>query len=158
VARVSAMTKDPKPTSERIEPLALRVLTGDIILPEFQRSFVWKRKQILELLDSIYRNYPIGSMLVWESRQRLASKRAIADLDVAQRSENYPVNYLLDGQQRLSTICGVLYWEPGDPKSVWNVVFDLKTEKFLTLITRMIYQSIKYRYVASPTPPTILDV
>lgn len=130
MVRVSAMTKDPKPTSERIEPLAHRVLTGDIILPEFQRPFVWKRKQILELLDSIYRNYPIGSMLVWESRQKLASKRAIADLDIAQRSENYPVNYLLDGQQRLSTICGVLYWEPGDPKSVWNVVFDLKMEKF----------------------------
>lgn len=122
--------KDPKPTSERIEQLAQRVLVGDIILPEFQRPFVWKRKQILELLDSIYRNYPIGSALLWESRQELASKRSIADLEVGERSKNYPVNYLLDGQQRLSTICGVLHWEPGDPKSVWNVVFDLKTEKF----------------------------
>jgi hypothetical protein len=122
--------KDPKPTPERVEQLAQRVLMGDIILPEFQRPFVWKRKQILELLDSIFRNYPIGSMLVWESSQKLASKRTIADLEVAQRSEKYPVNYLLDGQQRLSTICGVLHWQPGDPRSVWNVVFDLKTEKF----------------------------
>ena len=122
---------DPKPTAERIEPLAERVLIGDIILPEFQRPFVWKRKQILELVDSIYRNYPIGSMLVWESRQELASKRSIADLEVGERSKSYPVNYLLDGQQRLSTICGVLYWEPGDPRSVWNVVFDLKTQKFM---------------------------
>jgi hypothetical protein len=40
------------------------------------------------------------------------------------------VNYLLDGQQRLSTICGVLHWSPGDPKSVWNVVFDLRSERF----------------------------
>lgn len=123
-------SKDPKPTAERIEPLAGRVLSGDIILPEFQRPFVWKRKQILELVDSIYHNYPIGSMLLWESRQKLASKRAIADLEVGERSPNYPVNYLLDGQQRLSTICGVLYWEPGDAKSVWNVIFDLKTQKF----------------------------
>lgn len=122
--------KDPKPTAERIEQLANRVLVGDIILPEFQRPFVWKRKQILELLDSIYRNYPIGSALLWESRQELASKRSIADLEVGERSKNYPVNYLLDGQQRLSTICGVLHWEPGDPNSVWNVVFDLRTEKF----------------------------
>ena len=122
--------KDPKPTAERIEQLANRVLVGDIILPEFQRPFVWKRKQILELLDSIYRNYPIGSALLWESRQELASKRSIADLEVGERSKNYPVNYLLDGQQRLSTICGVLHWEPGDPKSVWNVIFDLKSEKF----------------------------
>ncbi len=130
MARRTPTAKDPKPTAERIEPLAERVLIGDIILPEFQRPFVWKRKQILELVDSIYRNYPIGSMLLWESRQELASKRAIADLDIGERSKNYPVNYLLDGQQRLSTICGVLYWEPGDPKSVWNVIFDLKPHKF----------------------------
>jgi hypothetical protein len=122
--------RDPKPTPERILQLASRVLVGDIILPEFQRPFVWKRGQILELMDSIYRNYPIGSLLVWESTQKLASKRTIADLQVAERSETYPVNYLLDGQQRLSAICGTIYWTPGNPRSVWNVVFDLKTGKF----------------------------
>lgn len=127
----SATARDPKPTPERILQLANRVLTGDIVLPEFQRPFVWKRRQILELLDSIYKNYPIGSLLVWESTQELESKRTIADLEVADRSETYPVNYLLDGQQRLSAICGAIYWEPGDPKSVWNVVFDLKTGRFL---------------------------
>jgi hypothetical protein len=126
----SQTARDPKPTPERILQLAQRVLNADIILPEFQRPFVWKRKQILELVDSIYRNYPIGSLLVWESHQKLASKRTIADLQVADRSEQYPVNYLLDGQQRLSTICGVIHWEPGDPKSVWNVIFDLKTARF----------------------------
>jgi hypothetical protein len=123
--------RDPKPTPERILQLANRVLVGDIILPEFQRPFVWKRRQILDLMDSVYRNYPIGSLLVWESTQKLESKRTIADLEVAERSEKYPVNYLLDGQQRLSAICGVLYWAPGNPKSVWNVVFDLKAGRFL---------------------------
>jgi hypothetical protein len=122
--------KDPKPTSERIQQLAQRVLIGDIVLPEFQRHFVWKRNQILALLDSIFRNYPIGSLLVWESHQPLANKRTIADLEIGARSPNYPVNYLLDGQQRLSTICGVLFWKPGDPTSVWNVAFDLRTQKF----------------------------
>ncbi len=123
--------RDPKPTPERILQLASRVLDGDIILPEFQRPFVWKRRQVLELMDSIYRNYPIGSLLVWESTQKLASKRNIADLAVAARSEQYPVNYLLDGQQRLSAICGVIYWTPGgEPRSVWNVIFDLKTGRF----------------------------
>lgn len=122
--------KDPKPTSERVQQLAARVLMGDIILPEFQRPFVWKRKQVIELLDSILRNYPIGSMLVWESRQSLASKRSIGDLNIADRSDSYPVNYLLDGQQRLSTICGVLHWTPGDPKSIWNVIYDLRSQKF----------------------------
>lgn len=127
----SQTARDPKPTPERILQLAQRVLDGDIILPEFQRPFVWNRKQILELVDSIFRNYPIGSLLVWESHQKLQSKRTIADLEVAERSTQYPVNYLLDGQQRLSTVCGVIYWSPGDPKSVWNVIFDLKTGRFM---------------------------
>ncbi len=125
--------KDPKPTPERIMQLANRVLDGDIILPEFQRPFVWKRKQILELLDSVYRNFPIGSLLVWESTSKLASKRTIADLEVAERSEKYPVNYLLDGQQRLSTICGAIHWTPGESKSVWNVAFDLRSGRFFHL-------------------------
>jgi hypothetical protein len=139
VAMRTVTAKDPKPTPERIEQLAQRVLMGDIVLPEFQRPFVWKRKQIIELVDSIFRNYPIGSMLVWESTQELASKRTIADLEVGERSKTYPVNYLLDGQQRLSTICGVLYWAPGDPKSYWNVAFDLKSQKFSMLITSRNY-------------------
>jgi uncharacterized protein with ParB-like and HNH nuclease domain len=66
--------RDTKPTPERILQLASRVLVGDIILPEFQRPFVWKRGLVLELMDSIYRNYPMGSLLVWESTQKLASK------------------------------------------------------------------------------------
>lgn len=126
----TSTARDPKPTPERILQLASRVLQGDIILPEFQRPFVWKPRQVLDLMDSVYRNYPIGSLLVWESRQQLASKRSIADLEIAERSETYPVNYLLDGQQRLSAICGVLYWKPGKLNSVWNVVFDLKTGRF----------------------------
>lgn len=125
--------RDPKPTAERVVQLANRVLEGDILLPRFQRAFVWKRKQVLDLLDSIARNYPIGSMLLWQSRQELANERNIAGLQVAPTKPDYPVNYLLDGQQRLSTICGVLHWKPGQADSVWNVAYDLKNERFLHL-------------------------
>lgn len=125
--------RDPKPAAERIVQLAQRVLDGDILLPRFQRNFVWSRKQIIDLLDSVARNYPIGSVLLWQSRQELAHERKIADLEVSPARLDYPVNYLLDGQQRLSTICGALHWTPGDPRSVWNVAYDLKTEKFIHL-------------------------
>ncbi|MGA3565641.1 GmrSD restriction endonuclease domain-containing protein [Melissospora conviva] len=127
--------RDPRPAAERILQLANRVLTGDILLPRFQRNFVWSRKQVIDLLDSIARNYPIGSMLLWQSRQELASERSIADLEVAPTKPDYPVNYLLDGQQRLSTICGALHWKPGDPDSVWNLAYDLRSGKFVHLET-----------------------
>ncbi|MEV4919005.1 DUF262 domain-containing protein [Streptomyces tirandamycinicus] len=128
--------KDPRPTVERISQLAQRVLTGDILLPKFQRDFVWPREKVLGLLDSIARNYPIGSILLWQSRQELASERTIGGLGIADRKPDYPVNYLLDGQQRLSTVCGALHWKPnGDPDSIWNIVFDIPSGEFIHLHT-----------------------
>ena len=116
-AGVPTPPKDPQPTIDRIDELARRILTGDILLPKFQREYVWERPQILMLLDSIAKGYPIGSILLWQTRQELHSERQIADLDVDLPRPDYPVNYLLDGQQRLSTICGAMFWKGGDPKS-----------------------------------------
>jgi len=127
--------KDPQPSVDRIDDLAKRILTGDIYLPKFQREFVWERSQVIDLLDSVARNYPIGSILLWQSRQELRSEGRIADLEIAQPKPDYPVNYLLDGQQRLSSICGALYWKGGEASSPWNVVYDLKTRSFLHLDT-----------------------
>lgn len=127
--------KDPQPSVDRIDDLAKRILNGDIYLPKFQREFVWERSQVIDLLDSVARNYPIGSILLWQSRQELRSEGRIADLEIAQPKPDYPVNYLLDGQQRLSSICGALYWKGTDPSSPWNVVYDLKTKSFLHLDT-----------------------
>ena len=117
--------KDPQPSVDRIDELARRILSGDILLPKFQREFVWKRAQVLTLLDSIVRNYPIGSVLLWQSRQELRSENRIADLEIDLPKPDYPVNYLLDGQQRLSSVCGSLYWTGTDPQSVWNIAYDL---------------------------------
>lgn len=129
------LPKDPQPSVDRIDELARRVLVGDILLPQFQRDFVWKRQQVLDLLDSIARNYPIGSLLLWQSRQELRRENRIADLKIDLPKPDYPVNYLLDGQQRLSAICGALYWNGADPNSVWNIAYDLRKKEFLHLDT-----------------------
>lgn len=124
---------NPKPSVDDLSELAHRVLTGDIVLPKFQRDFVWPPAKVLGLLDSIAHNYPIGSILLWRSKLRLKSEREIADLKIADRDLDYPVNYLLDGQQRLSTICGSYYWRPSDQKqaaSIWNIVYDFPSESF----------------------------
>lgn len=127
--------KDPQPSVDRIDELARRVLSGDILLPKFQRDFVWERNQILDLLDSIARNYPIGSILLWQSRQELRNENRIADLEIKLPKPDYPVNYLLDGQQRLSTICGALFWKGKDPLSVWNIAYDLRQQRFFHMDT-----------------------
>jgi hypothetical protein len=127
--------KDPQPSVDRIDDLAKRILTGDIYLPKFQREFVWEKQQVIDLLDSVARNYPIGSVLLWQSKQELRSENRIADLEIALPKPEYPVNYLLDGQQRLSSICGALYWKGGKADSPWNIAYDLRAKTFHHLDT-----------------------
>ena len=125
----------PQPSVDRVEELAGRILRGDIILPKFQRDFVWSKKQVIELWDSIARNYPIGSVLLWRSRETLKAERTIADLKIGATLFDYPVNYLLDGQQRLSSVCGALYWKGDDPDSQWNIAYDLRAATFFHMDT-----------------------
>ncbi len=127
--------KDPQPSVDRIDGLATRILNGDILLPKFQRSFVWERPQIISLLDSVSRGYPIGSVLLWQTRQELRSENSIADLAIQLPKPDYPVNYLLDGQQRLSTICAAMHWNGTDAKSRWNLAYDLRQQQFVHLET-----------------------
>lgn len=124
--------RDPKPEIMRLEELALLVKAGEIKLPRFQRPFVWKTPDMLKLLDSIYKGYPIGSILIWNSSQKLISERSILGLEVnVEENSYYPTNYLLDGQQRLTTLCGALFWEGDDQNSIWNIHFDLENEEFV---------------------------
>ena len=127
--------KAPHPSVDRVEELAGRILSGDIILPKFQREFVWSKKQVIDLWDSIARNYPIGSVLLWRSREKLNAERTIADLEIGSTKYDYPVNYLLDGQQRLSSVCGALYWRGKNPESQWNIAYDLREKRFFHMDT-----------------------
>ncbi|TDB86553.1 DUF262 domain-containing protein, partial [Actinomadura sp. KC216] len=132
--RARTSRHDTRPTTPRLGKLAERVMEGEVRLPTFQRDFVWTRRQVLDLLDSVARNYPIGSVLLWSSTLELDSSRTIAGLDIEIQRADGKVDYLLDGQQRLSTICGALYWNPEydpDPDSYWNIVYDLNEERFL---------------------------
>lgn len=131
----ASVPKDPQPSVDRIEDLARRILNADILLPKFQRDFVWDKPQVLQLWDSVARGYPIGSILLWQSRQELRSQNQIADLPINLPKPDYPVNYLLDGQQRLSSICGAMYWMRTDPTSPWNIAYDLREDRFKHLDT-----------------------
>jgi hypothetical protein len=124
--------RDPKPEIQRLEALVNSIRSGEIKLPKFQRAFVWSKNEMLDLLDSIYNGYPIGSILLWHSSERLKSERAIDGFEVSTNYvDTYPTDYLLDGQQRLTTLCGSLFWEGSEITSIWRIFFDLDTEKFV---------------------------
>lgn len=100
-------TAELTPTAQKIDRLIKRIEEGDIKIPAFQRGYVWKQNQVIELLESIVNEYPIGSILLWKSSDHLNSTRNIAGYKIPARDVAYPVNYVLDGQQRLASIYGV---------------------------------------------------
>jgi hypothetical protein len=58
----------PRPEPERISALIKRIDEGDVKLPTFQRPQVWNVGQAIDLLDSVNRGYPVGSLLFWLTR------------------------------------------------------------------------------------------
>lgn len=64
---VHLLERRPEARTVRVEDLLAEVGRGRIRVPEFQRLFRWERDNARELLDSIYRGYPIGTLLLWET-------------------------------------------------------------------------------------------
>ena len=109
-------------TSISIGALAERVRDGELALPEIQRSFVWNRPQVRDLLDSLYRAFPIGTLLLWRAGD-IGYSRAIESAATGGSQANQ-TDYVLDGQQRLTALARVIY--DGDP----DIRFNLDTERF----------------------------
>lgn len=97
------------PSSPRLASLLSDVERGNIKIPVFQREYIWSDDQIISLLDSIYRGYPVGSLLMWSTREELKHERNVGGFSLPVTPEDYPVNYILDGQQRLTTLYGVFH-------------------------------------------------
>lgn len=116
--------------------LVERVAAGKIRVPRFQRPFVWKQPDLSALLDSVLLGFPIGSILVWDTEQKIASGSRIGPVEISPRPKGQ-VGYLLDGQQRVSTLVGTLRL-PGDANPIvdlidWGVYYDLDEREFVHL-------------------------
>ena len=103
--------------------------SGHMALPEFQRGYVWNRDQVRGLFDSLYRRHPVGGLLVWATESRTAAHRGDAELAAG------VVKLLLDGQQRMTSLYGVVRGEPpqffdGNEKAFSGLRFHLETETF----------------------------
>jgi len=105
-----------------------QVDAGTVLLPEFQRGYVWNRDQVRGLMRSLYKGYPVGSLLVWETDAAHQAVRGVAPASGTR-------SLLLDGQQRVTTLYGVVRGTPpaffeGDPQAFRNLRFNVETEAF----------------------------
>jgi len=115
---------------EPLHRLVEKLASGEIVLPDIQREYVWAGAQIPRLLDSLYREWPVGSVLLWTTNLSIPTKRAAV-------LQGAPVigkpAILLDGQQRLSTIARVMLPDaipPGEKHP--DVRFNPETREFKT--------------------------
>lgn len=96
-----------KPEIVFIYQLIKEIITGKMRIPKFQRRFIWTRNQMLDLFSSVYLQYPIGSILVWDADDTVSSTNWVGPIQISPTQPG-PASHVLDGQQRLSTLVGVL--------------------------------------------------
>lgn len=100
-----------KPQSLEIRQLVEMYLNDELKLPEMQRKYVWTSSKVRDLVDSIYRDYPSGSILMWRVDQ-LPETRESAILGDREKSVFSEKLLLLDGQQRITSLASVMTGKP----------------------------------------------
>src|SRR5690242_11089682 len=113
----------------KISTILDHIDSGHMSLPEFQRGYVWNRDQVRGLFDSLYRRHPVGGLLVWATEAKTAVHRGDGPLAAG------IVKLLLDGQQRMTTLYGVVRGKPpkffdGNAQAFTGLRFHLQNEVF----------------------------
>ena len=73
-----------------IKKLIERISSGDIRIPAFQRDYVWESDQVSFLLDSIYKEFPIGTIILWKTDNRLNSEKNLVFSNSLSRKKTIP--------------------------------------------------------------------
>jgi hypothetical protein len=120
-----------------VEELVGRIERGQLRLPEMQRRYVWRSPRVRDLLDSLYRGYPSGAILLWETNEDVP----LQEFGVSQKDNPYQnTQLLLDGQQRLTSLSAVIRGEPvmvRGRKKPLELLFNLEHPEHLAVVTEV---------------------
>jgi hypothetical protein len=121
-----------QPAVDRIRPgrLVDFALSGKIRIPPFQRPFRWAKPDVERLFDSIYRGYPIGNLLMWRRPAPAAAVR-IGPLSI-DAPDTPDALWVVDGQQRVTSLVGALAVPPGTVDPRFLIYFDLHARQFVS--------------------------
>ncbi|MEN8214989.1 MAG: DUF262 domain-containing protein [Pseudomonadota bacterium] len=148
-----------KPEVTLMDDIFEEFSSGQLRIPGFQRPFVWEPSDMLDLFDSLYNGYPIGSLLLWETSEKIKSGQQVGAIKIPD-ANNGLVTYVLDGQQRLATLYSCLKLAKDFPLTKkledwrWWIWFDLRNDNFIHVKTekhepwlfpvRAIYQTMDF--------------
>lgn len=112
----------------KVETLLKDIENRELVLPEFQRDYVWKEEDVKKFIQSIYKNYPTGSLLIWKTLTPPKLRGAYKTSEVGY------TKVILDGQQRLTTLFFLLknksppYYESREFN--FNLWFNVEADEF----------------------------
>lgn len=121
-----------------VEELVGMIERGELRLPEMQRRYVWRSTRVRDLLDSLYRGYPSGVILLWDTDEKVPQQ----DFSIAQQVNPYQsTRLLLDGQQRLTSLSAVISGKPVNVrgrKRPIDILFNLEHPDQLAVVTEVL--------------------
>lgn len=128
-------------TDQTVDELINEIERGEVRLPEIQRHYVWTSTQVRNLFDSLYRKYPSGTILLWETDDK--DEVPLQDMAIEQQDNPYSnTHLLLDGQQRLTSLAAVIRGksvhvkEKDKPKAI-ELMFNLEHPDHLDIVTEV---------------------
>ena len=118
-----------KPEREYLREIATKLSDGTYAIPAFQRDYVWKKNQILDLFDSISKGYPIGSIILWKPKD--FSIPPVKDVISEKVTDDSKSEYfILDGRQRITTFYGCVSDIKDKPED-FRLYYDLDGDAFV---------------------------
>jgi len=124
-------------TEASVEELVSMIERGELRLPEMQRRYVWRSTRVRDLLDSLYRGYPSGAILLWETDEPVPLQEFAIE---QQKNAFHSTRLLLDGQQRLTSLSAVIRGEPvsvrGRQRPI-ELLFNLDHPEQLVVVTEV---------------------
>ncbi len=122
----------PENRSRKYDHLFTEIDTGRIKIPQFQRDFVWDKRQTARLLDSLIKGFPIGTFIFWKTKEKLREVRDIGNISLPDTPEGEFVYYVLDGQQRITSLYavrkGIRITREGKTVDYHDIVIDLDAD------------------------------
>jgi uncharacterized protein with ParB-like and HNH nuclease domain len=141
----------PEPQSRTFSSLINDIENGQIKIPQFQRDFVWDIKKSASLMDSIIKGYPIGTFIFWRTNEQLRTVRNIGGLDLPKTKIGEFADYVLDGQQRLTTLFaslkGAKIVRDDNEEDYSEIYIDLKAEDDKDIVTIYVDELPKGTYI-----------
>lgn len=127
---------------------------GTIRIPRFQREYVWESTRVIRLLDSIYREFPIGSLFFWITpREYRSLYKQIPELKLPEPAEYDQIKLILDGQQRVTSLFVTakglrITQDGGQERDYRKICFDLDAKGQGEQIPFLVRPEDKQRFIS----------